>query len=113
VGRTVTAPVDHRGEPLEVGTNLLMTLWGADHDGTAYPDPERFDAEREDPVPHLAFGHGPHHCLGAALARAELVDALSGLTARISCPRIGAGSTWRAPIGITGPERLPVTFTTH
>ena len=61
-------------------------------------------------APHVAFGHGPHHCIGAALARAELQEALAALTSRLGCPTIGADAVWRPPLGINGPERLPITF---
>jgi hypothetical protein len=44
------------------------------------------------------------------LARAELQEALTALTARLECPTVESGSTWRPPLGINGPERLPIRF---
>ena len=64
-------------------------------------------------APHVAFGHGPHHCLGAALARAELQEGLAALSARVTCPTIGAGAMWRPSAGITGPTQLPIRFETR
>jgi cytochrome P450 len=61
-------------------------------------------------APHAAFGHGPHHCIGANLARAELQEALRALAGRLTCPVIGDEVTWRPPVGITGPDTLPITF---
>jgi hypothetical protein len=61
--------------------------------------------------PDRLLGHGAHHCLGAALARTELQEALAALATRIGCPTVGRGAVWRAPVGINGPERLPLTFT--
>jgi len=110
VGRTVTASLEHRGERLERGTTLLLSLWGADHDGAVYPRPETFDVGGNQDTPHMAFGYGAHHCLGAALARAELQDALSALTGRLSCPTVGEEAAWKPYAGITGPLRLPITF---
>jgi hypothetical protein len=110
IGRTVTERVEHDGEVLEPGTRLLLSLWSANHDESVYRDPEGVDPEQIAKSPHLAFGLGAHHCLGAALARAELQEALRALTARITCPRLGEGATWKPPTGITGPERLPITF---
>ncbi len=113
VGRRVAEPVERHGTEVAAGTNVLLSLWGADHDPSTFPDHDSF--RPGDPAhaasPHLAFGHGPHHCLGAALARAELREALRALTARLTCPTVGDGAAWKPPIGITGPERLPLTFT--
>jgi len=111
VGRTVAEPVEIDGERLEPGTRILLSLWSANLDESAYPRPQEIAPAANGDVPHVAFGHGPHHCLGAALARAELQEALSALTARLECPTVGADATWKPPIGINGPERLPITFT--
>jgi len=110
VGRTVAAPVDFAGDRLEAGDRVLLSLWGADHDDRAFAEPERLDPVRNADTPHVAFGYGAHHCLGAALARAELQEALAVLTAAIRCPRIEEGAAWRPPVGINGPERLPIAF---
>jgi cytochrome P450 len=109
-GRTVAEPVEHRGERFETGERLLLSLWSADHDEATYANAERFDPAANGEIPHLAFGHGAHFCLGAALARAELQEALAALTARLGAPALEAGATWKPPMGITGPERLPITF---
>jgi hypothetical protein len=110
VSRRVAEPIEHRGERLEPGTPVLLSLWSADHDESVYPSPETLDPLRHGAVPHLAFGHGAHFCLGAALARAELQEALAALTARISCPVVGEGAVWKPTVGINGPERLPIGF---
>lgn len=111
VGRTVVEPVAVEGERLEPGEQLFLSVWSANHDETVYPRPESLDPPSNANPPHLAFGHGAHYCLGAALARAELQDALDALTARLGCPTIGAEALWKPPLGINGPERLPITFT--
>ncbi|WET80955.1 cytochrome P450 [Amycolatopsis sp. QT-25] len=53
------------------GESVICSLPAANRDPALVPDPERLDLTRE-PVSHVAFGHGIHHCLGAALARLEL-----------------------------------------
>lgn len=58
----------------------------------------------------LQFGGGPHHCLGAALARAEIGVALSVLVSRLGPPSIAGPVSWRPPIGIYGPNELPLRF---
>ncbi len=110
VGRTVAEPVEEHGERLEPGTPVLLSLWSADHDERAYPRPEEIDPARNADNPHLAFGHGPHYCLGAALARAELQEGLAALSARLTCPVVGADAVWKPAIGINGPLRLPIRF---
>ncbi|MEZ5141732.1 MAG: cytochrome P450 [Acidimicrobiales bacterium] len=98
------------GVSVEAGELVQVSLWAADHDPAAFADPEAFDPASHATASHLAFGHGPHHCLGAALARAELQVALEVLSRRITCPVLAEGATWRPPVGITGPDHLPVTF---
>src|SRR6185503_8935 len=110
VGRTVAEPVEVDGERLEAGTQVLFSLQSANRDEAAFPKPETMAPRENGDVPHVGFGHGPHFCIGAALARAELQEALSALSARIGCPTVEPGGTWRPPMGINGPETLPITF---
>jgi len=113
VGRKVEQAVERDGVRLEPGTHVFLSLWGADHDETVFPRAEELAPVENAVAPHIAFGHGPHHCIGAALARAELQESLAALTARIGCPVVEAGAVWKPPIGINGPERLPISFTPH
>jgi cytochrome P450 len=110
VSRTATERIDVQGERIEPGDRVLFSLWSANHDESAYSNPEQLAPREHASVPHLAFGHGPHFCLGAALARAELQEALAALTKRIRCPALAAGARWKPLVGITGPEALPITF---
>ena len=110
VARVATEDDDLHGVAVLAGDMVQVSLWGANHDPALFPEPEAFDPEGHSPLPHVAFGHGPHHCLGAALARAELQVALEVLARRITCPVVAEGSTWRPPVGITGPDRLPIAF---
>lgn len=61
--------------------------------------------------PHLTFGGGPHYCLGAVLARAELTEALPILADRLRDIEPDGRTAWRPAIGITGPSSLPIRFT--
>jgi cytochrome P450 len=77
-----------------------------------FADPERVDITRS-PNPHLGFGHGVHHCLGAQLARVELQVALGALLAR--CPDLrlavpAAELALRPGMAIRGPLALPVIW---
>jgi cytochrome P450 len=111
VGRTVAEPVEQDGVRLERGTRLFLSLWSADHDESVFPREDVLSPTANATSPHVAFGHGPHHCIGAALARAELQEALRALTARLTCPTIGSDVAWKPAVGINGPERLPLGFT--
>ncbi|MFD6100197.1 cytochrome P450 [Nocardiopsis flavescens] len=69
---------------IPAGTPVIAMAAGANRDPAAHPDPERFDITRHRGRPgeaHLAFGHGLHYCLGAALARAEGHEAFTALLA--------------------------------
>ena len=90
-------------------TLLTLSTSAANHDPAAYHEPWTFDitAERE---PHSTFGGGPHYCLGASLARAEMQEALPILAEAMSNLAPDGEPTWRAPMGIFGPETLPIRF---
>jgi cytochrome P450 len=85
----------------------------SNRDPSAFPDPDTFDITRPAPEPpQLTFGSGIHYCLGAALARAELQEALPILARRMPDLAIDGAVTWKpSTVGIFGPEHLPVTFT--
>ncbi|MEO6025902.1 MAG: cytochrome P450, partial [Candidatus Binatia bacterium] len=112
VGRTPSEPVIVGGTELVPGDSVFLSVWSANHDETIFPAAEHLDPAQGAVAPHIAFGHGAHHCLGAALARAELQEGLTALVARLECPTIAEGSVWRPPLGINGPERLPIRFRT-
>ena len=109
------ATLRYAGEPLELGGVAIA----ADEFvhvavGAANRDPARFDAAHRldlarDPVGHIAFGHGIHHCVGAPLARLEAQVALTRLLRRF--PRLSLAAddvAWREGIRIRGLTSLPV-----
>ena len=83
------ATEDFRFRELEVkaGTIALPSGPAANRDPAVYPDPDRFDITRRPAEPQLTFGGGVHCCLGAALARAELQEALPILAQRLPALR--------------------------
>lgn len=85
-GRVAASEIEIGGEVIPAGTMLFLNTLGANIDNDTLTDARRFDIHRELPKGwHLhTFGGGPHYCLGASLARLELVEALSELVAR--CP---------------------------
>jgi cytochrome P450 len=72
LARTVTCPVTVQHRDLEAGDKVLLMYGSANHDPLRFPDPETFDADRDDRPPHVAFGFGRHRCIGEHLARLEL-----------------------------------------
>ncbi|HEV8296536.1 MAG TPA: cytochrome P450 [Acidimicrobiales bacterium] len=95
---------------IEAGSRLLFGIAAANRDPVVFVDPDRFDVSRR-PDSIMTFGIGPHFCLGAHLARAELTTALRILLARLADLRLVDAETTR--IGGTvlrGPNRLQVRF---
>jgi cytochrome P450 len=71
-----TERVDVEGVRIEPGTDVLMLIGAAGRDPDRWPDPDKLDIHREQ-KPHLGFGFGMHTCLGAVLARMEVLETVS------------------------------------
>jgi cytochrome P450 family 142 subfamily A polypeptide 1 len=82
MARTATRDVELHGKQIKEGDTLLLLYPSANRDEDQFPDPFRFDATRT-PNDHVAFGFGPHFCLGAALARLELEVAFTTMLDRL------------------------------
>jgi hypothetical protein len=108
--RMVSEDIEYRDLTIPAGSFLFLAIASAGHDDPA-TEPERFDVRRTDGG-HVAFGLGPHFCLGSHIARAELAVTLDVLLDRLVAPRINGPVTWNTPIGVGGPSSLPLRFTT-
>jgi cytochrome P450 len=80
--RTCTHAVTLHGRTLQPGEPIALVYASANRDESVFPEPDEFKLNRANIDQHLAFGRGPHHCVGAALARLELRIALEELLAR-------------------------------
>jgi hypothetical protein len=80
--RHITTAIEMYGAVVPAGSRMLLLGAAANRDPRVFPDPERFDVTR-DTSPTLAFGIGPHFCLGAALARLEARVMLEELAASV------------------------------
>lgn len=111
VWRTATEDVVWRDLPIPSGARLWLAVGAAHRDEAVFgPDARRFDITAERP-PVLGFGHGVHYCLGAALARAELAEALPILAARLPAPEIASPPIMRPEVsGFLGTDSLLVRF---
>jgi cytochrome P450 PksS len=77
-----------RGKTIDKGQLVFLGIAAATRDPAIFADPDRFDITRENASRHIAFGYGPHGCLGAGLARQELSIALGTLLRRMPAQRL-------------------------
>lgn len=112
MARTVTRDLELRGRQLHEGDQVMLFYPSANRDETVFTDPDRLDVTR-DPNPHLAFGFGPHFCLGASLARLELKVMFTEVLRRMPDLALATDEPleFRASNFISGPESMPVRFT--
>jgi len=106
VGRTSLIDRQLGGHTIRVGQRVLILLGAANRDPEQFRDPERFDITRT-PAPHLAFGAGPHFCLGAALSRAEAQETLRQLLPLLTQWRLAPEAPpWRVSDTFRALEKL-------
>ena len=86
--RTATSAAELAGQPVAAGDKVVVSFASANRDEAVFDDPDHFDVER-DASAHLAFGHGPHFCLGAHLARAQMRALFGELLAPHGVDRAG------------------------
>ncbi len=110
--RFASCDIEYRDVLFPTGTFMAVALADANRDAAVFPDPERFDITSEAAgQPQMTFGAGIHYCLGAALARAELQEALPLLAQRMPKLAIDGDITWKPEgVGIFGPAHMPITF---
>ncbi|MFI6865851.1 cytochrome P450 [Nocardia sp. NPDC050406] len=91
------------------GDLVIALLAAANRDPAAFPDPDVFDPDRD--TRHLAFGLGPHFCLGAPLARQEAQLALTRFAQRVTDARLSVDPPpYREHVNLRGPARLPLAY---
>ena len=110
--RVTTGDCELGGVTLEKGSMLLLRFGAANRDPAHFDDPERFDIRRENAVEHIAFGHGIHFCIGAILARKEMLVAFRTLLPRLRDLRVTAGVelVYKPNILLRGLSELPLEF---
>ena len=97
IPRFTTEDLEIGGVPIPKGEPVTISMLSANRDPVVFPDPDRLDVNRAPgSLGHLAFAHGPHFCVGAALARVETEVALAALIKRFPDLRL-AGEAVRAP----------------
>lgn len=115
IGRVVTEPLSVDGVALGPGAVLSLSILSSQRDEAVYAEPQAFDIGRDDhPRWSLTFGHGAHRCLGEALARAEMEEALSVLTQRLpTLELIGSPPVPKGHSGIRGITPMRVGWTSN
>jgi len=111
IDRYATCDVELAGASIKKGDFVEISLAGANRDPAAFPDPDRFDPERENAKLQLAFAQGPHVCVGMHLARLEALTAAQRLFARLPGLRLDPERP-TAPRGLVfrKPPRLDVLW---
>jgi cytochrome P450 len=100
------------GVLIRAGERVAVSLSSANRDERCFRDPDRFDIHRSGGA-HLAFGHGAHLCLGAALARMEIQVAVTSVFRHLPGLRLAAPLeeiTFRDRMTLYGLNSLPVTW---
>ncbi|MFI8089469.1 cytochrome P450 [Streptomyces sp. NPDC086080] len=111
--RTVVAPTTLGDVALRPGDRLFLGIGSANRDETVFPDPETVDPDRANAHQHVAFGLGVHRCVGAYLARAELVEVVRALLRRMPDFAVDREDLVRRPVIplVNGWTSMPVRFT--
>jgi len=105
--RVSTRPTVVAGQEVDEGVAVVAWLPAANRDPGVFPSPGELRLDRY-PNRHLAFGHGLHHCLGAALARAELTTLLGALAGAVDGVDLSAEPQWMSANQVQGYRSLPV-----
>jgi cytochrome P450 len=108
--RTATDDVDIAGMTIPRGATVVPLLGSANRDDAMFAVPGVFDPRRR-PAEHLAFGHGIHYCLGAALARVEARVVFDELLPRVRSMEPAGRCERVHSLVFRGPKRLPITVT--
>ncbi|MFG2376889.1 cytochrome P450 [Streptomyces sp. NPDC048504] len=110
--RLATEDVEIGGRTVRAGEAVVAQNASANRDERVFDRPDELDFARES-VPHLTFGHGPHHCLGAPLARLELQVVLDTLVRRLPGLRLAVPSDeveWTPNRAVRSVRKLPIAW---
>lgn len=107
--RLCTTDAEIGGVAVPAGSLVLALLASASRDEEVFPDPDRFDIDRNS-AGHFGFGHGVHACLGAALGRLEATILLTELSRRVARIELAPDHqlSWNVSLTMHGLTELPV-----
>jgi cytochrome P450 len=112
LGRTATKDTEIAGQPIKKGEMVMLAYAAAARDPRYFPDPHRIDITRKIPT-NIAFGYGPHRCIGSHLARLQGVTTMEVLLERLPDLRLapGTGPTFSHSTVTRDMENLHLVFT--
>ena len=105
--RTLNADHEIGGSVIPQGGRVMLFYSGANRDPAKFDDPDRFDVHR-DTTGHVGFGHGLHFCLGAHLARLEVITAINRLLDEVDGVELAGPVRWSTSPSLRGPVSLPI-----
>ena len=108
--RTATEDTTLGDQAINAGEKVVIWEMSANRDRTVFDDPFTFRIDRS-PNNHMGFGHGPHFCLGANLARLEIDVMLNAILDRWFDIEIVGDATWTRTNRLSGLKTLPIEFT--
>src|SRR5262249_21780648 len=109
--RITLEPVTVRDTEVPAGAFVMASLASANRDEQFWgPDAAELKLERANARQHVSFGAGPHHCLGASLARLEACIAFEQMIARFPALALDGDVVWNGRINLRGPAHLPVAM---
>lgn len=107
--RTATADCQLSGIPIRAGQKVVVSFTSANRDEAVFADPDRLDIRRH-PNPHLAFGHWPHFCLGAQLARVQMRALFAEVLGRMGRFHLDGPPVWLQSNFQRGVKHLPIRW---
>jgi cytochrome P450 len=107
--RTATEDYVLRGKHIKAGDSLMLSYPSANRDEEVFPDPFAFKVDRT-PNRHVAFGYGPHLCLGMHLAKMEMKALYRELLSRLEDIELAGEPAWIKANLVTGLKRLPIRY---
>lgn len=108
--REAAVDFSYDGFAFRKGDTIVLAPALANRDPAVFPDPARFDPDRDNAGRNLAFGRGPHICIGQFIARNQLQEGLHLIARRLRNPRLAGEAEWRPFLGAWGLKHLPIAF---
>lgn len=107
--RTATQDYDLAGTTIRAGDHLMLNYGAATRDETAFPDAQSFVMDRS-PNNHLAFGYGPHQCLGQFLAKLEIESFFRAFVEKVAHVEAAGDALYTEAPFVSGIRSMPIRY---